>query len=234
MLTRERPVACADVGYNQTGPNQNVIVFRDQKWPHNDTNNTLALTTVTFNPDTGEIFDADMEINTADQHVTLTDPIPPNGYDFASIVTHETGHFLGMAHSGNDHATMYASYTPGSTSLRYLTDDDINGICTIYRPDGQRSVLAGEVTPGGQCDPTPRRGLTSQCADSSTASGGKRCSVSGVGVGGGDGAGGAGASAPLLALAVAAAFAARRSRTSRTSRSSRTSLPSRSSLPRKA
>ena len=164
------PVDCGDVSYNTNGANQNVIVFRDDKWPHHDANNTLALTTVTFNPDTGEIYDADMEINTHDQRVTLQDPVPPDGYDFASIVTHETGHFLGLAHSGDQRATMYASYQPGSFAMRNLTADDINGICTVYRPDGERAVLDGKVTPGPQCDPTPRRGFTSQCADSPSKS----------------------------------------------------------------
>lgn len=159
------PVDCGEVSYNQNGANQNVIVFRDDNWPHNDSNNTLALTTVTFNPDTGEIYDADMEINTHDQRVTLNDPIPPDGYDFASIVTHETGHFLGLAHSGDNRATMFANYTPGATAMRNLTADDVSGICTVYRPDGARAVLDGKVTPGPQCDPTPRRGYTASCAE---------------------------------------------------------------------
>jgi hypothetical protein len=159
------PVDCGDVSYNQNGANQNVIVFRDDNWPHNDSNNTLALTTVTFNPDTGEIYDADMEVNTHDQRVTLNDPIPPDGYDFASIVTHETGHFLGLAHSGDNRATMFANYTPGATAMRNLTADDVAGICTVYRPDGARAVLDGKVTMGDQCDPTPRRGYTSACAE---------------------------------------------------------------------
>ena len=154
------PVDCGEVNYNQNGANQNVIVFRDDNWPHNDSNNTLALTTVTFNPDTGEIYDADMEVNTHDQRVTSTDPVPPDGYDFASIVTHETGHFLGLAHSGDNRATMFANYTPGATAMRNLTADDVAGICTVYRPDGTRAVLDGKVTPGPQCDPTPRRGYT--------------------------------------------------------------------------
>jgi hypothetical protein len=158
------PVDCGDVHYVSGGPNQNVIVFRDDKWPHNDTSNTLALTTVTYNPQTGEIYDADMEVNTHDQRVTLTDPVPPDGYDFQSIVTHETGHFLGLAHSGDSHATMYASYTPGATAMRNLTADDIDGICTVYRPDGERAVLNGKVTPGPQCDPTPRGGFTTECS----------------------------------------------------------------------
>jgi hypothetical protein len=159
------PVDCATVDYNQGGGNQNVIVFRDDKWPHQDSNNTLALTTVTFNAETGEIYDADMEVNTAEQRVTLVDPVPPDGYDFASIVTHETGHFLGLAHSGENRATMYANYTPGSTALRNLTSDDVAGICSIYRPDGSRAVLDGQVTQGPSCDPTPRRGFTGACAD---------------------------------------------------------------------
>jgi hypothetical protein len=159
------PVDCGEVNYNQAGANQNVIVFRDGKWPHSDSSNTLALTTVTFNPETGEIYDADMEINTADQRVTLIDPVPPDGYDFDSIVTHEAGHFLGIAHSGDNRATMFANYTPGATAMRNLTADDVAGICSIYRPDGARAVLNGKVTPGPQCDPTPRRGYTGDCAE---------------------------------------------------------------------
>jgi MYXO-CTERM domain-containing protein len=158
------PSDCGTVQYNQDYGNQHVIVFRDDLWPHNDVNNTLALTTVTFNPDTGEIYDADMEINTYQQRVTLTDPVPPDGYDFASIVTHETGHFLGLAHSGDPHATMFAHYQPGSTAMRNLTSDDVLGICTVYRPDGLRT-LSGEQTAGEDaCDPTPRHGFTTQCA----------------------------------------------------------------------
>ena len=159
------PIDCGEVNYNQAGANQNVIVFRDDSWPHSDSNNTLALTTVTFNPDTGEIFDADMEVNTHDQTVTLVDPVPADGYDFASVVTHETGHFLGLAHSGDLRATMFASYTPGATAMRSLTSDDVAGVCSVYRPDGTRAVLDAEVTAGPQCDPSPRRGFTGQCAD---------------------------------------------------------------------
>ncbi len=162
------PVDCGEVNYNQSGANQNVIVFRDATWPHSDSSNTLALTTVTFNPETGEIYDADMEVNTHDQRVTLIDPVPPDGYDFASIATHEVGHFLGIAHSGDNRATMFANYTPGATAMRNLTSDDVAGICAVYRPDGTRAVLNGKVTPGPQCDPTPRRGYTSACEEPTT------------------------------------------------------------------
>jgi MYXO-CTERM domain-containing protein len=157
------PVQCNQVQYNKDGPNQHVIIFDDNTWPHNDSNNTLALTTVTFDSTSGEIYDADMEINTAQQTLTVHDPIPADGYDLSSIVTHETGHFLGMAHSGDTAATMYAHYRQGATSMRNLTQDDVQGICSIYPPDGNRNIGDGGTVSEDSCDPTPRHGFTSAC-----------------------------------------------------------------------
>ena len=188
------PVTCNQVQYNTDQPNQHSIIFRDDTWPHNDANNTLALTTVVFNPDTGEIYDADMEINTAQVKLTIADPIAPDGYDFASIVTHETGHFLGMAHSSDSHATMFAHYNQGSTTLRNLTADDVNGICSIYPPDGTRavatSVAASGRIPEDSCDPTPRHGFSTECGSPTTKTSG--CSIATRGGGGAGGPGGDG------------------------------------------
>ena len=170
------PAKCNQVQYNKDQGNANVIMFRDDGWPHNDPNNTLALTTVTYNPDTGEIYDADMEINTFTVRVSIADPVPADGYDFASIVTHEAGHFLGLAHSGDAHATMFAQYRPGSTAMRELAPDDVSGVCSAYRPDGSRATAVGNA-PAEPCDPTPRRGRQSECRVS------KGCAI-------GDGGGG--------------------------------------------
>jgi hypothetical protein len=170
----EGPVDCNEVIYNQDAPNNHAIIFRDDSWPHNDSNNTLALTTVTFNPMTGEIYDADMEVNTAQQVLTAIDPIPTNGYDLASIITHESGHFLGLAHSGDMHATMFAHYTPGSTAMRNLTTDDVSGICAIYHPDGNRMLDTGPLREEA-CDPTPRHGFSTVCTDTTKPTTG--CSV---------------------------------------------------------
>ncbi len=161
------PVACDEVQYNQSQGNQHVIIFHDDVWPHDDQYNTLGLTTITYDPDTGEIYDADMEINST-VPLSLGDPVPATGYDFQSIITHESGHFLGMAHSGDLHATMFAIYTPGDTTMRALTADDISGLCSIYLPDGDRvvdpSVADGGLVPEDPCDPTPRHGFSTQCA----------------------------------------------------------------------
>ena len=73
-------------------------------------------------------------------------PVPAGGYNFASIVTHETGHFLGMAHSGDPYAVMYSQYRPGTTSLRYLTQDDVSGICVVVVATSANGARAAPAT----------------------------------------------------------------------------------------
>jgi hypothetical protein len=167
---------CDEVRYNKDEtPNQNLIVFRDKSWPYNDPNNTLGLTTVTFDANTGEIFDADMEINASAHNLSITDQVPANGFDLASVITHEAGHFLGLAHATSPTSTMFAAYKPGTIALRTLSEDDINGVCSIY-PDTETRIVTKTSAPGvaveplemenldsTPCDPTPRHGLTSQC-----------------------------------------------------------------------
>jgi hypothetical protein len=167
------PTDCDVVKYftGADQPNQNAIIFRDDTWPHEDPNLTLALTTVNFNKDTGEIYDADMEVNTANHRMSTGDNVPADGYDFLSIMTHETGHFLGLAHSGDPLATMYARYELGNTKMRNLTTDDIAGICAVYAPDGARSVhesIDGGVMAGESCNPEPRHGFGATCAETPT------------------------------------------------------------------
>ena len=163
------PVECAEVRYNPNGPNQNVIIFRDTKWPYSDPNNTLGLTTVTFNADTGEIYDADMELNATGKNLSTTDTVPANGFDLLSVVTHEAGHFLGLAHATDATATMFASYKPGTTTLRSVAADDIAGICSIYPTKAQRNVAASVSAMGtiasDTCDASPRHGFGSTCAE---------------------------------------------------------------------
>ncbi len=183
------PVTCGEVRYNQNGPNQNVIVFRDDKWPYSDPNNTLGLTTVTFNADTGEIYDADMEINASGKNLTTSTLVPANGFDLLSVITHEAGHFLGLAHATDSKATMFASYRPGTFALRSLTADDIAGICDIYPSATKRNVGASVgpngVTPASECDATPRHGFSATCeanpAPSEQSKSSSGCSVSAAG-----------------------------------------------------
>jgi hypothetical protein len=166
----EGPVDCALVQYSDDQPNQHVIIFRDDAWPYDDSSNTLGLTTVTFDVTDGEIFDADMEINSHDYTLTV-DGIGDGdggGYDLLGIMTHEAGHFLGLAHSTDMSAMMFAHYQSGATTL---TGDDVAGICSIDAPDGTRTTSQGTMV-GEACDPTPRHGFTTACATPSPADGG--------------------------------------------------------------
>jgi len=152
-VTNLGPVACNAHEYNKQAGNANIILFHDDEWPHAGANSTLALTTVTYNVDSGEIYDADMELNSANVKFSTGDVGVL--YDLPSIATHETGHFLGLSHSPVSFATMFANYNGGTTELRSLETDDIAGICAAYPP--------GAPIPK-ECDPTPRRGLATECS----------------------------------------------------------------------
>jgi hypothetical protein len=151
-------IACAHIEYNQDAPNANVFLFRDADWPyHNLGGDALALTTVTFSVETGEIYDADVELNSFDTLFTTSDEPGEIVSDLSSVLTHEIGHFLGLSHSEESTAVMRGiGYTPGSTELRYLTPDDIAGICEIYPPGKSTS---------GSC--TPRHGFSTKCGSAS-------------------------------------------------------------------
>ncbi|KAH7532862.1 hypothetical protein FEM48_Zijuj04G0067600 [Ziziphus jujuba var. spinosa] len=59
------------------------------------------------------------------------DPPLGNQIDLFWVVLHEIGHLLGLAHSLDPNAIMYAHVTPGA-SRRALTQDDISGIQALY------------------------------------------------------------------------------------------------------
>jgi hypothetical protein len=120
-----------------------VIVFDDAVWPHDDPNSTLALTTVTYGVNDGRIFEAYTEVNTAQWSFSLQEPPPPGSHDLQSVLTHEAGHFLGLAHSTVPTAVMWATYAPGNIRL---TADDQAGICAVYPP----------ATPSSGCQLAPR------------------------------------------------------------------------------
>ncbi len=147
------PVACDQVQYSSDQGNQHVIIFHDDTWPYDDPNNTLGLTTITFDPDTGEIYDADMEINST-QPLTISGPLASDGYDFLSIITHETGHFFGMAHSNDDSATMFAHYAPGTMTMR--EEPDWRTTPPESAPSIRRTGRAKSRRPWRRAAPFPR------------------------------------------------------------------------------
>ena len=150
------PVTCDAQEFDAEARNANLIVFRDEGWPYGQ--GALALTTVTYSLDSGEIRDADIELNSDNAAFTIGDNAV--NVDLLSILTHEVGHFLGLAHTPVADATMQTDYPPKSTTLRTLEEDDIAGICAIY-PPGR----------AGTCDPEPINGLGDECGEPADGSG---------------------------------------------------------------
>lgn len=142
---------CHAAEYNEDGPNANIILFQDTKWQYSSVDNTLAKTTVTYDNDTGEILDADIEINHAYNEYTTDDEVVV--YDLQSILTHEIGHFIGLDHTPDFAATMNAGYQEGTIELRTLESDDIDGLCAAYPPGRD-----------AKCNTTPKGGFTTECA----------------------------------------------------------------------
>jgi Matrixin len=147
------PVECRTPEYNEGGPNANVLMFRDDDWPYDNAIDTLALTTLIYDAKSGEIYDADVEVNTF-QSGMVTGDVGPFDIDFNSVVTHELGHFLGLSHSDAQGSTMHRSYAPGQTAMASIELDDEQGICEALPPD--RAVTSTS------CE--PRHGFSDECA----------------------------------------------------------------------
>jgi Matrixin len=130
------------------GGNINVVFFHDDDWPYEGMDTTLATTRVSFNKRTGEIWDADIAIKNAGATITMGDKNVQS--DLESVVLHEVGHFIGIAHSRTRNAAMYESLAPG-TLRRDLEPDDVEAMCAIYPPG--REAECNDVPRGGFLDP---------------------------------------------------------------------------------
>jgi MYXO-CTERM domain-containing protein len=163
---------CKSAQYNQFGPNANTIMFLNE-WEGEDfPREAFGLTLVWHDPQTGEIFDADMQLNETIAPIALCDDncSSNDAVDLANVVTHEAGHFLGLGHSNVFGATMSANALLGETSKRSLEQDDREGVCDIYK---------SYSAPGcSERDFAPDRGFTPRCgSDDPDASSCAACAV---------------------------------------------------------
>ena len=148
---------CVQVEYNSEGPNSNAVIFQTERWPHDPS--AIGVTTVSFDPDSGRIVDADIEVNLTGRGLDVL------GVTY--VLTHESGHFFGIDHSPDTQAVMYAQSSFTSFDAPpVLAPDDETAICLAYPPD--RTV--------GECDFEPEKGYSAVCGGDIEAS----CSVRSV------------------------------------------------------
>ncbi|MCA9545141.1 MAG: matrixin family metalloprotease [Myxococcales bacterium] len=135
--------------------NANVVHFSRDVWSF-DSPTALAVTLTTYRAGGGGLVDADIVVN--ETHYAWSEG-PEGDHDLQNTLAHEAGHFLGLAHSAEAEATMYARATPHETKKRDLHLDDVQGVQRLYGGDwvppeaGTESEL--EAEPPGGCQAGP-------------------------------------------------------------------------------
>ena len=143
-------------GYDYLEPemNENLLVFRDEGWPHAGQGALIiALTTLTYNSLTGEILDSDIEYNS--EKFSFTDKTSLNNdTDLMNTTVHELGHFLGLGHTADAADTMFPRADTGETKKRDLACNDARGIVFKY-PAGAvaNPNLPDGAERNGYCNP---------------------------------------------------------------------------------
>jgi hypothetical protein len=167
----------------------NLVVFRkglcapgqtpanDNCWNH-DNLGTIALTTLTSDRNSGQILDADVELYSYDgstngMYFSCVDPATSpacagktgtgcSAVDIVAVVTHESGHVLGLEHVCNkgefgpafnqcptSGPAPIMSPQVGNVSQRALAQDDVAGVCGIYPKAAATAHCAAIDTGGG-------------------------------------------------------------------------------------
>lgn len=149
VCTRWRTVngGATSVTRGRAGDRVNTFLWISDSWPAElgPVNSVIGVTTPVWTSG-GYFIDADIQFNNVG--FTWSTDGRSRTVDTQSIATHEEGHFLGLDHSAQASAVMYASYSGGIK--RNLTTDDQAGVCQLY-PSGMGSPDAGTVTPEDPC-----------------------------------------------------------------------------------
>ena len=95
--------------------NENLVAWRDETWPYNET--SYALTSVSYSAESGRIEDVDIEFNGVGYEFADLDASrvgeENSRVDFRNTLTHEIGHFVGLAHTEVREAYTHGRAPPG-------------------------------------------------------------------------------------------------------------------------
>ena len=121
-----------------------------------NSDSTTGRTRVFFDPDTGNIAEADISINPRPRAVDGTDVQfstdgTPGTYDLEATFTHEIGHLLGLDHSAVLSSTMQSRQAFNGTfglpafNERTLSEDDRQKIRSLYGPKQRLGRIEGRL-----------------------------------------------------------------------------------------
>lgn len=135
-------MGCSTITRNANDGINNIILVTDS-WPFDP--DAIAITRNFYVADdsnrAGLILDSDILLNGVDHEFTTTNE--PGKHDVQNIVTHESGHFIGMGHETDPidmDATMYAVASPNEFNKRVLKADDLAGLHNAYAGVGPKMV----------------------------------------------------------------------------------------------
>jgi hypothetical protein len=130
------------------GTDENLALFADE--------NSTARTRVFYDPDTGQINEADVVINPypyseSGAPIQFSTDGTPGTYDLESTLAHEIGHLLGLTHSHVVGATMQATqalngtYGEPAISERTLSEADLVAIRSLYGRQEKSGSIEGKI-----------------------------------------------------------------------------------------
>jgi matrixin len=118
--------------------------------------NNTARTRVFYDPESGEISEADIVINPSPYSaegmpIQFSTDGTPDTYDLESTLAHEIGHFLGLGHSNVIGATMQAAqglngtYDSPAFTERSLSEADVTAIRSLYGSREKLGSIEGRI-----------------------------------------------------------------------------------------
>ena len=132
------------LGYRSSGPNLNVVRFARESWDPADKN--LALTLSTFVQETGELLDTDIVLNELSRAWSTEGAA--DAFDLQSVLLHEVGHALGLAHHVTDTPlVMHPTLNPGATDRRALTEADVQAVRALYGAGPREGAPLAQTAP---------------------------------------------------------------------------------------
>jgi hypothetical protein len=138
-------------------------------WDH--ATGLLGVTLLSYYTGTGQIIDADIELNAAENtFTTVSGPVCTTAVslscvatDVQNTVTHEVGHFLGLAHAADRLSTMSATSMLGDLAKRQLDTASAQFVCDAY-PKGLPAQDCAPPTTGCGAAPAGLSGLVALVA----------------------------------------------------------------------